>query len=93
MEEVAEYVGMNYPDTPEPRYVAHSDYHFLFSWEDEASVENPINIEEDDGFSQPRNLVTEPSSQPLAMDTRPASRSIENLQKIEISAARQLFDL
>ena len=82
MEEVAEHVGMNYPDTPEPRYVAHSVDHFLFPWEEEASVENPINIEDDDGFSEPRNPVTEPPSQPLEMDTRPALRSIENLQKL-----------
>ena len=44
MEEVSEYVGMNYTDTPESRYVAQPVDDFLFPWEEE-SVENPITIE------------------------------------------------
>ena len=40
MEEVAEHVGMNYPEIP------FDD--FLFPWE-EGSVDNPITIEEDKG--------------------------------------------
>ena len=33
MEEVAEHVEMNYPDTPNSRYVAHTFDDFLFPWE------------------------------------------------------------
>ena len=88
MEEVAEHVGMNYPEIPDSRYVAQPFDDFLFSWE-EGSVDNPITIEEDEGFSEPRT----PVSEPLVMEARPALRFIENLQSFENSAARQLFDL
>ena len=88
MEEVAEHVGMNYPETPDSRYVAQPFDDFLFPWE-EGSVDNPISIEEDEGFSEPGTPVSEPP----VMDARPALRSIENLQNFENSAARQLFDL
>ena len=88
MEEVAEHVGMNYRDIPDIRYVAQPIDEFLFAWE-EGSVDNPITIEEDEGFSEPRTLVSEPP----VMEARPALRSIENLQSFENSAARQLFDL
>ena len=49
MEEVAEHVGMNYPETSDSRYVAQpfDDYHFR--WEKE-SMDNSISIEEDEGF-------------------------------------------
>ena len=86
MEEVAEHVGMNYPEIPDSRYVAQPFDDFLFPWE-EGSVDNPITIEEDEGFSEPRTPVSEPP----VMEARPALRSIENLQNS--SAARQLFDL
>ena len=88
MEEVAEHVGMNYPEIPDSRYVAQPFDDFLFPWE-EGSVDNPITIEEDERFSEPRTLVSEPP----VMEARPALRSIENLQNFENSAARQLFDL
>ena len=52
---------------------------------------NPITIEEDDGFSKPRTLVSELPSQPPVMEARPALRSIEKLQNFENSAARQLL--
>ena len=68
------------------RYVAQPFDDFLLPWE-EGSVDNPITIEEDEGFSEPRNPVSEPP----VMEARPALRSIENLQNS--SAARQLFDL
>ena len=80
--------GMNYPETPDSRYVAQPFDDFLFPWE-EGSVDNPITIEEDEGFSESRTLVSEPP----VMEARPALRSIENLQNFENSAARQLFDL
>ena len=86
MEEVSEHAGINYPEIPDPRYVAHSFDDFLFPWE-EGSVDNPITIEDDEGFSEPRTPVSEPP----VMDARPALRSLENLQKS--SAARLLFDL
>ena len=88
MEEVAEHVGMNYPEIPDSRYVVQPFDEFLFPWE-EGSVDNPITIEEDEGFSEPRTPVSEPP----VMDARPALRSNENLQSFENSAARQLFDL
>ena len=88
MEERTEHVGMNYPETPDFRYVAQPFDDFLFPGE-EGSVDNPITIEEDKGFSEPRTPVSEPP----VMDARPALRSIENLQNFENSAARQLFDL
>ena len=89
MEEVAEHMGMNYPEIPDSRYVAQSFDDFLFPWE-EGSVDNPITIiEEDEGFSEPKTPVIEPP----VMDARPALRSIENLQNLENSATRQLFDL
>ena len=88
--QMMEHVGMNYPEIPDSRYVAQPFDDFLFPWE-EGSVDNPITIEEDDGFSEPRTPVTEPPRQPPVMEARPALCSIENLQNY--SAARQLFDL
>ena len=90
MEEVAELVQMNYPETPDSRYVAQPFDDFLFLRE-MGSVDNPITIEEDEGFSEPRTQVTKPSRQPPVREARPALRSIENLQNS--SAARQFFDL
>ena len=81
-------MGMNYPGTPDSRYVAQPFDDFLFPWE-EGSVDNPITIEEDEGCSESRTPVSEPP----VMDARPALRSIENLQNFENSAARQLFEL
>ena len=83
---------MNYIDTPDSRYVAQPIDDYRFPCE-EGSVENPITIEENEGFSEPRTTVREPPRQPSAMQARPALRSIENLQKFERSAARQLFKL
>ena len=93
MEEVSEHVGTNYLKNPDSRYVAQPVDDFLFPWEEEGSVENPITIEEDEGFSKPRTAVSEPPTQPPAMEATPALHSIENLQNFENSAARQLFDL
>ena len=63
---------------------------FLFPGEEEMGpAENPITIDEDEGYSTmtPQNT---PPQQPPAMEPRPALRSLENLQKF--SAARQHFD-
>ena len=90
MEEVAELVRMNYPETPDSRYVAQPFDNFLFLRE-MGSVDNPITIEEDEGFSEPRTQVTKPPREPPVREARPALRSIENLQNS--SAARQFFDL
>ena len=92
MEEVAEHLGMNYPETPDSKYVAQPFDNFLFPWE-EVSVDNPITIEEDDGFSDQKSPVSEPPRQPRVVEARPALRCIENLQNFENSATRQLFDL
>ena len=79
---------MNYPEVTDSRFVAQPVDDFLFPWEEEESVENPITIDEDEGFSE---TMTPPvRQQPPAMEPRPALRSIENLQNS--SAARQLFD-
>ena len=93
IEEVSEHVGWNYPAIPDSRYVAQPVDNFLFPWEEEGCVENPITIEEDEGFSEPRTPVCEPPKQPPEMEARPVLRSIENLQNFEISAAQQPFDL
>ena len=79
MEAVAEHVGMNYPETPDSRYVAQPFDDFLFPWK-EGFVDNPITIEADEGFSEARTPVSEPPRQPPVMQARPALRSIENLQ-------------
>ena len=78
IEEVAEHVGMNYPETPDSRYVAQPFDDFLFPWE-EWSMDNQTTIEEDEGFSEPRTPVSEPPRQAPVMKARPALRSIENL--------------
>ena len=90
MVEVSEHVGMNYPEIPDSRYVAQPFDDFLFPWEEEGSVENPITIDEDGGFSETKTPQNIPPQQPPAMVPRPAVRSIDNLHNS--SAARQLFD-
>ena len=90
MEEVSEHVGMNYPEILDSRYVAQPVDDFLFPWEEEGSVENPITIDEDEGFPETMTPQNTPLQQPPAMEPHPALRSIENLQNS--SAARQLFD-
>ena len=53
MEQMAEHVGMNYPDTSDSRYVAQPVDNFLFPWKDEmGSAENPLTKDEDEGFSE-----------------------------------------
>ena len=90
MEEVSEHVGMNYPEIADSRYVAQPVDDFLFPWEEEGSVENPITKDEDEGFSETMTTQNTPPQQPPAMEPRLAVRSIENLHNS--SAARQLFD-
>ena len=63
---------------------------FLFPWEEEGSVENPITIDEDEGFSEKMTPQNTPPQQPPAMEPHSALLSIENLQNS--SAAQQLFD-
>ena len=70
---------MNYLETPDSRYVAQPIEDFLFPWKD-GSVDNPIAIEEDEGFSEPRTPVSVPPRQLPVMEARPALRSIANLQ-------------
>ena len=82
-EEVADHAGMNYPDTPDSRYVAQPFESFLFPWEEAVSVDNRIRIVEDEGFSE----TMRPPAPQQPLQPRPALRSIENLQN-----SRQLFD-
>ena len=91
LEEVSDHVGINYPEIPDSRFVAQPVDDFLFPWEEAGSAENPITIDEDEGFSEAMTPQDTPPQQPPAMETRPALRSIENLQNS--SAARQFFDL
>ena len=91
MEELAEHVGMNYPETPDSRHVAQPIDDFLFLWED-WSVDNPITMEEDEGFFEPRTPVSEPLRQPPVLETRPALRSMRNWKKIwELSCSTALW--
>ena len=78
MEEVSDHVGMNYPEIPDSIFVAQPVDDFLFLWEEEGSDENPITIDEDEGFSETMTPPA-PQQQP-AMEPRPALRSIEYLQ-------------
>ena len=50
---------------------------FLFPWEDAESAENPIGVDEDEGFSLIMHQ-NRPPQQPL--QPGPALRSIDNLQ-------------
>ena len=88
--EVSDHVGMNYPEIPDSRFVAQPVEVFLFPWEAAGSAENPITIDEDEGFSETMTPQNTPPQQPPAMEPRLALRSIENLQNS--SAGRQLFD-
>ena len=82
-EEVAEQIGMNYPDTPDSRYVAQPVDDFLFPWEEAGSAENPITVDEDEGFSE---TMTPPAPQ-QPLQPRPASSAFYRSQN-----SRQLFD-
>ena len=90
MEEVAEHVGKNYPETPDLKFVAQPVDDFLFPWEEAGSAENSITIDEDEGFSETMTPQNTPSHQSPAMEPRLSLRSIENLQNS--SVVRQLFD-
>ena len=90
MSQIAKQVGMDNLEVPDSRYVAQHVNEFLFSREEEESVENPITIEEDEGFSKRRTPVSKAPRQSPAMEARPVLRSMENLQNS--SAARQLFN-
>ena len=74
---------MNYPDTPDSRYVAQPLDDFLFPCEEAGSAENHITKDEDEGFSE---TMTPPAPQ-QPLQPRLAMRSIEYLQN-----SRQLFD-
>ena len=82
MEEVSDHVGLNYPEICDSRFVAQPVDDFLFPWEEAESAENPITIDEDEGFSE---TMTLPAVQP-PLQPRPALRSIENFE-----SSRQLF--
>ena len=60
LSQLAEQVGVDYPVVLDSRCVAQLVNDFLSPWEEEGSVENPITIEEVEGFSEPRTPVSEP---------------------------------
>ena len=90
MEKMSEQVGMNYPEIPDTRFVTQPVDEFLIPWEEAGSAENPITIDEDEGFSETMTPQNSHPKQAAAVESRPALRSKENLQNS--SAARQLFD-
>ena len=53
MDEVSDHVEMNYPEIPVSRFLAQPVDDFLFPREEAGSAENPITIDEDEGFSEP----------------------------------------
>ena len=75
MEEVSDHVGMNYPEISDSRLVAQPVDDFLFPWEEAGSVENPITIDEDEGFSETMTPQITPPQQPPALEPRPTLRS------------------
>ena len=89
-EEVSDHEVMINPEIPDSKLMAQPVDDFLFPWEEVGSAENPITIDEDEGFSETMTPQNTPPLQPPAMEPRPALRSIENLHNS--SAARQLFD-
>ena len=56
MEEVSDHVGVNYPEIPDSRLVAQPVNDFIFPWEEAGSAENPITIDEVEGFSETMTL-------------------------------------
>ena len=58
MEQVAEHVGMSYPDTPDSRYVAQPVNDFLFPWEEAGSAENTLTIDEDESLHLAKKTQT-----------------------------------
>ena len=52
MEKFSDHVGMNYPEVPDSRIVAEPVDDFLFPCEQAGSAENPISIDENEGFSE-----------------------------------------
>ena len=75
MEELAEHVGKNYPEIPDSRFVAQPVDDFVFPSEEAGSNENPITIDEDEGFSETMTTQNTPPQQPPAMEPRSALRS------------------
>ena len=49
---ISDHVAMNYPEILDSRFVAQPVDDFLFPWEEAGSAENPITIDEDEGFSE-----------------------------------------
>ena len=81
MQEVSEHVGMEYPEITDSGYVAQPVDDFLFPWEEEmGSTENPITLDEDEGFSETMTPQNTTLQQPPAIKPRPALHSIENVQ-------------
>ena len=64
MDEVSVYVGLNFPEILDSRFVAQTVNHFLFPWEEEmGSEQNPKAKCEDEGFSE--TMTPRAAQQPL----------------------------
>ena len=70
VEEVSDHVGMNYSEIPDSRFEAQPVDDFFFPWEEIGSAENPIIIDEDEGFSETMTPQNTPPQQPPAMEPR-----------------------
>ena len=62
MEELANPVGTNNPDTPDSRYIDD----FLFPMEEAGSAEKPITTDEDVGFSETMTPPAKPQPSELS---------------------------
>ena len=85
MEEISDHVVMNYPEIPDSRFVAQPVDDFLFPWEEADSAENPITIDQDEGFSETMTPQNTPPQQPPAMEPRPALRTSRTLLLLDSS--------
>ena len=94
MEEVFQQVGMYNPKISVSKYVVQPVDVFQFPREELESAKNTMKsaenpIDKDECFSETLTPQTNPPQKPLAMESRPALRSIENLQIS--STARQFL--
>ena len=78
----AEHVEMNYPLFPDSRYVTQPVIDLLFPWKEEGPAENLIKRDEDEGISEPRTTLKEPTIKSDAMKRIPVLRFLVMFQTI-----------
>ena len=76
MWQIAEQIGMVYREVPDSGHVAQPVNDFLFPWEEEGSVENPITIQKDEGLSEQSTQVSKPPGEPPLIETKPVCASL-----------------